>query len=223
VELIGRQDGRQAHALVCPLLTTTAGTKFGKSEGGNVWLDPALTSPYRFYQFWLNTDDRDVERLLRFFTFLPLEKIARVMEDHAADPGRRQAQRLLADEVTTTVHGSGTTRRAAAASAILFGGGALREADADTLAVVAGEVQVHTVRAAELDAGLPIADALLAAGLASSKAEARRGLQQKGFAVNGEKVDGPDRTLGPDDLLAGGYIVLQKGRRHYAMVAARGD
>ena len=223
VELIGRQEGRQVHALVCPLLTTAAGTKFGKSEGGNIWLDPALTSPYRFYQYWLNTDDRDVERLLRFFTFLPLTRIERVMEDHAADPSRRQAQRLLAEEVTTTVHGPGTTRRAAAASAILFGGGDLRLADADTLAVVAGEVRVHTVRTAELEAGLPIADALLAAGLAASKAEARRGLQQKGFAVNGEKVGGADRTLGPDDLLAGGYIVLQKGRRHYAMVAARGD
>ncbi len=221
IELIARSEGASVHGLVCPLLTTAAGTKFGKSEAGNVWLDPALTSPYRFYQFWLNTDDRDVERLLRTFTFLPLPEIIATMERHAADPGKRPAQRLLAAHVTTTVHGAGTTRRVAAASAILFGGGALREVDAETLAIVAAEVPVHTVSRAGLAEGLPVADALHAVGLAASKSEARRGLQQSGFAVNGEKV-AADRVLGSGDVLAGGYIVLQKGRKHYAMLTVRG-
>ena len=221
IELIARREGASAHGLVSPLLTTAGGAKFGKSEGGNVWLDPAMTSPYRFYQFWLNSDDAEVERLLRLFTFLPPDVIAAAMQEHAVDPGQRPAQRALAVEVTATVHGADTTRRVAAASAILFGGGDLRAADPDTLAVVAGEVAVHPVQAAELAAGFPVVDALMGTGLAASKADARRGLQQSGYAVNGEKIPA-DRVLGPGDVLAGGYIVLQKGRKNYAMLEVRG-
>ncbi len=220
IELIARREGAAAHGLVCPLLTAASGVKFGKSEGENVWLDPALTSPYRFYQFWLNTDDRDVERLLGIFTFLPLEEISGIMREQATDPGRRPAQRRLAREVTATVHGRATTARVTAASEILFGGGDLRSADEETFRVVSGEVPVHSVRSADIESGVPLADALVGAGLASSKADARRGLAQSGFAVNGEKT-AADRKLGPNDVLAGGYIVLQKGRRHYALVAVR--
>jgi tyrosyl-tRNA synthetase len=222
IELIARREGAQAHGLVSPLLTTAAGAKFGKSEGGNIWLDPAMTSPYQFYQFWLNSDDRDVERLLRLFTFLPPDVIAAAMQEQAADPGRRAAQRALAVEVTATVHGADTTRRVAAASAILFGGGDLRAADAETLAVVAGEVVVHPVQSADLGTGLPVVDALTGTGLAASKADARRGLQQSGYAVNGEKLS-TERVLGPGDVLAGGYIVLQKGKKNYAMLEVRGE
>ena len=221
IELIARREGAAAHGLVAPLLTTAAGAKFGKSEGGNVWLDPAMTSPYQFYQFWLNTDDRDVERQLRLFTFLPPDVIAAAMQEQAADPGKRAAQRALAVEVTATVHGADTTRRVAAASAILFGGADLRTAEPGTLAVVAGEVVVHPVPAADLAAGVPVVDALIGTGLAASKADARRGLQQSGYAVNGEKIPA-ERVLGPDDVLAGGYIVLQKGRKNYAMLEVRG-
>ena len=221
IELIGRREGGEAHGLVLPLLTTATGAKFGKSEDGNVWLDPARTSPFRFFQFWLNSDDRDAERLLRFFTFLPLEEIAAVMEEQAADPGRRAAQRRLAAEVTTRIHGAGTTARVVAASQILFGGGDLRQADAGTLEVVAGEVAVSDQPLAALEAGLPLVDALVACGLAASKGEARRGLEQKGFSVNGDKVDQADTRLHPRDLLAGRYVVLQKGRRSFAMVRAR--
>jgi tyrosyl-tRNA synthetase len=222
IELIARREGAAAHGLVSPLLTTAAGAKFGKSEGGNVWLDPAMTSPYQFYQFWLNTDDRDVERLLRLFTFLPPDVIAAAMQEQAADPGKRAAQRALAVEVTATVHGADTTRRVAAASAILFGGADLRAAEPDTLAVVAGEVVVHPVQAADLATGVPLVDALIGTGLAASKADARRGLQQSGYAVNGDRVPA-ERVLGPGDVLAGGYIVLQKGRKNYAMLEVRGE
>jgi tyrosyl-tRNA synthetase len=181
-----------------------------------------MTSPYQFYQFWLNTDDRDVERLLRLFTFLPPDVIAAAMQEQAADPGKRAAQRALAVEVTATVHGAETTRRVAAASAILFGGADLRTAEPGTLAVVAGEVLVHPVQAADLAAGVPVVDALIGTGLAASKADARRGLQQSGYAVNGDKIPA-ERVLGPGDVLAGGYIVLQKGRKNYAMLEVRGE
>ena len=220
IELIARRERAVAHGLVCPLLTAAAGGKFGKSEDGNVWLDPAKTSPYRFHQFWLNSDDRDVERLLRLFTFRPLEEIAAVIARQSADPGRRPAQRLLAEDVTARVHGEATTRRVIAASGILFGDGELRDADADTLAIVAGEVPVVPLDRARLDAGVPLVDALVGAGLASSKADARRGLQGNGFSVNGEKL-AAERALGARDLLAGRYIVLQKGRKHFALMEVR--
>ena len=219
IELIARRDRGTAHGLVCPLLTTAAGAKFGKSEGESVWLDPARTTPYRFHQFWLNSDDRDVERLLRLFTFRPLEEISALMSAHARDPGERLPQRLLAEDVTARVHGEETTRRAIEAGRILFGGGELRRADAATLAAVAAEVQVLPVTRGQLAAGFPLADALVGAGLASSKADARRGLQGNGFAVNGDKLSA-ERTLVTGDLLAGRFIVLQKGKKHYAVIDA---
>lgn len=222
IELIARREGGEAHGLVLPLLTTAGGAKFGKSEDGNVWLDPARTSPYKFYQFWFNTDDRDVERLLRFFTFLELDEIAAVMVAQAADPGARPAQRLLADDLTGRIHGAETTRRVVAASQILFGSTDLREADAATLDIVAGEVVVVEVDRAALEAGHPVVDALVATGLAASKGEARRGIEQKGFSINGAKLEAVDQRLQTADLLASRYIVLQKGRRNYAMVRVGG-
>jgi tyrosyl-tRNA synthetase len=219
IELVARRAGGEAHGLVFPLLTSAGGAKFGKSEEGNVWLDPARTSPYRFYQFWLNADDRDAARLLRIFTLLPPADVEALIAAHAADPGARTAQRALARDVTARVHGAGVTDRVIAASAVLFGGGDLRAADAATLAVVAGEVRTVPVARSRLEAGIAIVDALTEAGLATSKAEARRGIQGGGFSVNGERVAGVERALGPGDLLAGGYVALQKGRRHFALLA----
>ncbi len=219
-ELIGRAEGGQAHGLVFPLLTTAAGGKFGKSEQGNVWLDPARTSPYQFFQFWLNTDDRDVARLLNFFTFLPLEEIAGVMAEQALDPGKRPAQRRLAREVTTRVHGAATTASVMQASQLLFGGLDLSTADAGVFAVLSGEVPT-TQLAPEGFAGLSLVDALVQSKLAASKGEARRGLEQKGFSVNGKQADG-DRSLGAADLLAGRYLLLQKGKRNYALLVVGG-
>jgi tyrosyl-tRNA synthetase len=220
IELIGRRERGEAHGLVVPLLTTAGGGKFGKSEDGNVWLDPARTSPYRFFQFWLNADDRDVERLLKFFTFLPLDDIKAVMAQQAADPGSRPAQRLLARDITTRVHGEATVERVTRASGILFGGSDLRDADAGVFQVLAGEVPTADLPRGALDGGLPLVDALVAAGLARSKSEARRGIEGKGFAVNGEKVGDVDRRLTDADLLDGGHVLLQKGKKNYALLKA---
>jgi tyrosyl-tRNA synthetase len=209
IELIGRREGTQAHGLVFPLITTAAGAKFGKSEGGNVWLDAERTSPYQFYQFWVNTDDRDVERYLKLFTFLRLDHIAAAMADHAQDPGRRTAQRLLAREVTATVHGMDAAEQAVRASEALFGGdldlGALPEMP--TRAVARADVLER-----------PILDALLASGLASSKADARRGIEGRGFYLNGQAIERVDATLRPDDLHGSAeepFVILRKGKKNY--------
>ncbi len=222
IELIGRREQGSAHGLVMPLLTTAGGSKFGKSEDGNVWLDPARTSPYKFYQFWLNTDDRDVERLLNFFTFLPAADIARAMAEQSADPSRRSAQRLLAEDITARVHGKETTARVISASAILFGGTDLRAADAGVFEVLSGEMPTTALPAGALDAGLPLVDALVACGLASSKSDARRGIEGKGFAVNGEKSGDVERVLTKADLLAGGFVMLQKGKKNYGLLRTKG-
>ena len=219
IELIARREQAQTHGLVSPLLTTAAGAKFGKSEEGNIWLDPAKTSPYKFYQFWLNTDDRDVERLLKIFTFRPVAEIAAVIERHGADPGKREAQRLLAGDLTERVHGPEVLNGVREASDILFGAADIRRADLLTLSTVANEVRVVSVPRAEIEAGYPVAEALVGAGLASSKADARRGIQGNGYSINGEKL-ATERSLGTFDLLAGRFIVLQKGKKHYAMIDA---
>jgi tyrosyl-tRNA synthetase len=219
IELIGRRGGGQAHGLVFPLLTTTAGTKFGKTDGGrsNVWLDPARTSPYHFYQFWLNTDDREVERYLRLFTFLPLERIAAVMEEHARDPGRRAAQRELAREVTSIVHGTEAAAQAIQTSAALFGGGAV---PTDGMA----KMPERRIARAELPEGLPVVEVLVASGLASSKADARRGIQGKGFYLNGQPIDSVELRIG--DSLQGPpeepFVILRKGKKNYLRLVIEG-
>lgn len=218
IELIGRREGAEVHGLVLPLLTTASGAKFGKSEGGNIWLDPDKTSPYRFFQFWLNVEDADVERLLKLFTMLPLGDIESVMRTQSADPGKRSAQRLLAKDVTTRVHGAATTERVIAASEVLFGGRGFREVDVATMEVVAGEVTTVAVARDRLDAGIAVIDALVETGLASSKADARRGIQGQGFSVNGEKIAGPDQLILGDSLLEGRFVALQKGKRNYAFL-----
>jgi len=220
-ELIARREGAAAHGLVLPLLTTASGAKFGKSEEGAVYLDPARTSPYRFYQFWLNSDDRDVERWLKFFTFFPVAEIAALVAEHARDPGKRVAQRRLAEEMTGRIHGPEVTRGVVEASRILFGGTDLRSAGPEALGVLAGEIPTASLTRAELE-GLTAADALVKSGLATSKGDARRGIQGKGFSLDGETIAAPDRKLGAADLLAGRYVLLQKGRRNYALLVVEG-
>jgi tyrosyl-tRNA synthetase len=218
IELIARSEGVQAHGLAFPLLTTASGTKFGKSEGGNIWLDPARTSPYHFYQFWLNTEDADAARNLRLFTFLPLEAIEQALADHAGDPGRRIAQRLLAHEVTTVVHGEAEAERAAAASAAIFGGAS---GDAD-YAALSGTMPNCAVSVAELESGLALTDVLVRAGLASSKGEARRGIEGKGFSVNDVAETDVNRKLTAADIRHGRYVLLRKGKKNYAMLVVEG-
>ena len=209
IELIGRREGAQAHGLVSPLMTTASGGKFGKSEGGNVWLDPERTSPYQFYQFWVNTDDRDVERYLKLFTFLRLDQIASAMAEHGKAPGSRTAQRLLAREVTATVHGVEAAEQAVRASEALFSGQLDLEAlpDMPTRAVARDEVLER-----------PILEALLASGLASSKADARRGIEGRGFYLNGQAIERVDAMLRPDDLHGPAeqpFVILRKGKKNY--------
>src|SRR5512133_210713 len=169
-ELISRKEGASAHGLTFPLLTTAAGTKFGKTESGAVWLDPARTSPYKFFQFWVNTDDRDVERLLKYFTFFPLEEIAALMAEQARDPGKRPAQRRLAEEMTARVHGEGGLKNVLEATRVLFGGAELRAVSAEVLQVLSAESPSVRLPRAGLE-GLPVVDALVRAGLASSKGD----------------------------------------------------
>jgi tyrosyl-tRNA synthetase len=212
IELVGRREGTQVHGLVLPLITTAAGAKFGKSEAGNVWLDAARTSPYQFYQFWVNTDDRDVERYLKLFTFLRLDQIATAMAEHATDPGRRIAQRLLAREVTATVHGVEATEQAVQASAALFSGALDLQAlpEMPTKSVARVEVLER-----------PILDVLLASGLASSKADARRGIEGRGFYLNGQAIERVDAVLGEGDLHGPAeepFVILRKGKKNYVRV-----
>jgi tyrosyl-tRNA synthetase len=218
-ELISRKEGVSAHGVTFPLLTTAGGAKFGKTEAGAVWLDPAKTSPYKFFQFWVNVDDRDVERLLKFFTFFPLEEIAAILAEQAGDPGKRPAQRRLAEEMTARIHGADTLRSVVEASRILFGGTDLRAAGPDVLRVLSQELPAVRLSRAELD-GLPVVDALVRVGLATSKGDARRGIAGKGFLVNGEVIAEPERILGTSDLLHGGYVMLQKGKRNHALLLA---
>ena len=213
-ELIARSERGQAHGLVFPLLTNTSGGKFGKSEAGNVWLDPERTSPYTFYQFWLNVEDADAERLLRLFTFLPLEEIARCMDRHRTDPAGRAAQRLLAREVTALVHGENAVERAVAASAAVFGGHA-EDADYAALAETMPNVAATL---AELEGGLPLADVLVRAGLASSKGEARRGIEGRGFSVNDVAETDVQRRLTRADLRQERFVMLRKGKKTHAML-----
>jgi tyrosyl-tRNA synthetase len=216
-ELIGRREGKQAHGLVFPLLTTSAGAKFGKSESGNIWLDPARTSPYQFYQFWLNTDDRDVERCLKLFTFLPVDEIAGLMREQVADPGRRPAQRALAADVTARVHGTGAVPRIIAASQVLFGGGDIASADPAVFEVLKSEVP--TVQAAVRNGSARLIGLLVESGLATSKSDAARGLAGKGYSLNGA-AQTEDRLIEAKDLLGGRFVLLQKGKKRYALVEA---
>lgn len=216
VELIRRTESARVHALATPLVTRSDGTKFGKTEDGTVWLDAALTSPYAFFQFWFNADDRDVIQLLKYFTFRDLDEIAALEKATAERPQAREAQRALAADVTTLVHGEAETGRVQDAAKALFGQGELGSLDASTLAAALREAP-HV----ELGAGEPMptyADLLVATGLVASKSAARRTVAEGGAYLNNAKVSDPDLVPGSDDLLAGGALVLRRGKRSFAGV-----
>ncbi len=217
IELVGRREGVQVHGMVFPLITTASGAKFGKSEAGNFWLDPERTSPYHFYQFWLNTDDRDVQVYLRMFTFLPLDQVATVMAEQALDPAKRPAQRRLALEVTTLVHGEEAARKAIQTSEALFGGGSASAVPLDALP----QMPERRVSRAEWPDGIPVVDLLVASGLASSRADARRGIQGRGFYLNGEPIESVELRIG-DEALQGSpehrFVILRKGKKNYVRV-----
>jgi tyrosyl-tRNA synthetase len=220
IDLIRRVGGGEAHGLVAPLVTTASGAKFGKTEAGAIWLDPALTSPYQFYQHWMNVDDRDLDRYLKVFTFLPQdgpEGIASLLKRHAADPSRREAQAVLAREVTTLVHGEQATYNASGVSAILFNDFDPRHVQASVFAELAKEIPTTAVS----PDGLGLVDALVHAGLVKSKTEARRQIEQGGIYVNQARVKDLERSLEAADWLAGGYVLLRKGKKDYALLTAK--
>lgn len=228
VELIRKLSGELAHGMTTPLVLKADGTKFGKSTAGAVWLNPELTSPFRFYQFLLQTEDDVVGAYLRYFTFLDHEEIQALDRETAEHPERRAGQRALAREVTVLVHGEHQTSQAERASSALFGE-EIVDLDERTLLDVVGEAPSSTVVRAELSGGggvsdgegVSLVDALVSSGLVSSRSEARRTIAQGGAYVNNLRVDDPDRMLGPADLLHDRYLVLRRGRRDYHLLVVQ--
>jgi tyrosyl-tRNA synthetase len=216
IELIRRVAGADAHGLTYPLFTTASGAKFGKTESGTVWLDADLTSPYRFFQFWVNADDRDVGRFLRYFTLLPRKTIEELDGETAEHPDRRAAQQALGRDVTARVHGEDAARVAGEVSALLFGKGDPKSLSAQALNALAKEVPF--VRVESDGAGIDVLDLFARAKLVASKGAARRLLEQGGLYVNGDRLSASDQTVGRDRLLADGHLLLRKGAREYALV-----
>ncbi|MFC5678160.1 tyrosine--tRNA ligase [Aeromicrobium endophyticum] len=210
VELIRRADGKKAHALATPLITKADGTKFGKTESGTVWLDPELTSPYAFYQSWIQAEDAKVVEYLRQFTFLELDEIAQIEAEHTEKPALRIAQRRLAAEMTTIVHGEAETAAAELASLALFGRAELADLPEATLAAALSEAGAADLSAAD---DPTIVDALVATGLADSRSAARRSVGEGGAYLNNERVTDPDLVLSADRLLYSTWAVIRKGKR----------
>lgn len=214
VELIRRVEGATAHALTTPLVTDAEGRKFGKSTGGgNIWLDPVMTSPYAWYQYFVNVGDADVGRYLRLFTFLSAQELDELDRDVAERPHLRAGQRRLAEELTTLVHGEHQTGQVVAASQALFGRGELGELDAATLDAALAEVPTVELR---IDERPSILDLLADTGLADSRSAARRTVKEGGAYVNNVKVSDEEWTASEADLLAGGWLVLRRGKRNMA-------
>ena len=220
VRLVRQKLGAGVHALTVPLVTSADGTKFGKSTGGgSLWLDPDLTSPYAWYQYFVNVADADVVRYLRWFTFLPAEEIAGLEQDTQTRPQERRAQRRLARELTTLVHGEAATASVEHASAALFGRGELARLDDATLTAA-----LHETSVAELGPGAPagIIDLLVATGLSDSRGAAKRTLAEGGVSVNNVRVRDEDWVAGPEHFLHGRWLVLRRGKRNVAGVERSG-
>jgi len=213
VELIRRADAGKAHAFATPLITKSDGTKYGKTEGGALWLDPEMMSPYAFHQFWLNAEDAKVGELLRVFTFLSHEEIESLEAQTAETPHLRAGQKALADAVTTLVHGEAETMQAKAAAAALFGGGDLAELNAATLGAALREAG-----ATRAPAGTSYVDLLVSSGLVKSKGDARRTIGEGGAYLNNERVTDPDFVPDASHLIAGSWLVLRRGKRNLAGV-----
>ena len=223
-ELVRRKAGGEVFALTCPLITKADGGKFGKTESGNVWLDARYTSPYKFYQFWLNVSDADAEKYLKIFTFLSKEEIETLAAEHAADPGLRPLQKRLAKEVTVMVHGEDAYNAAVAASRILFSNDtrdALMSLDENTLLDLFEGVPRFSISREKLDAGLPLLDFLaVETKVFPSKGEARKMVQGGGVSINKEKISDPAASIGAEALIGGKYILVQRGKKNYFLVIA---
>ena len=222
-DLIRKMLGGEAFALTCPLITKADGGKFGKTESGNIWLDPEKTSPYKFYQFWLNTSDADAEKYLKIFTTLSKEEIEQLAREQAEDAGRRPMQKRLADEITTMVHGKEALEAAIEASQILFGKGsveALHKMDEETFLSVFEGVPTFEIDRAKIEAGISVADLLTAeAAVFPSKGELRRNIA--GLQINKEKGDAAEKTIDSSALLNGKYILIQKGKKNFYILITK--
>ena len=223
-ELIRRKVGGEAFALTCPLIKKADGTKFGKTESGNVWLDPRYTSPYKFYQFWVNVSDEDAERYIKIFTLLDRETIDALIAAHREAPHLRQLQKKLAEEVTVMIHSREDYERAVAASSILFGGGAeaLKAADEQTILEVFEGVPQFEIAKADLATGVTFAALCTEkAALFPSKGELRRLIQGGGISLNGVKVADADHDVTTADLISDKFLLVQKGKKNYFLIVAK--
>jgi tyrosyl-tRNA synthetase len=218
VDLVRRTEGAHVHAIATPLMTKADGTKYGKTEGGALWLDPEMLSPYAFHQFWLNVEDEKVGELLRVFTFLTRSEIEELEQQTAEKPFLRAGQKALAEHVTTLVHGADEARQAEAAAAALFGGGDLREIDPATLGAALREAGSATVPRGALPG---VVDLLVETGLARSKGEARRTIAEGGAYLNNTRITDAELAPTPDDLVGGSWLVLRRGKKSFAGVEAR--
>jgi len=212
VDLIHKRLGKQVYALGMPLITDATGKKFGKSEGNAIWLDPKKTSPFRFYQFWINLPDANIEQYLKVYTFLPVGEINALMELHKRNPGERQAQETLARLVTEIVHGPAATAQAAAASDALFGDTPFAELSREARQVALAEAPSVTLARKDLDGGVSLAEVLVQGGLAGSKSDARRLIEGKGITLGGFPIENPAQELHTHDL-SGDYALVRKGKQ----------
>ena len=221
IELSRRKLNTTVYGLTLPLITNADGTKFGKTEAGAVWLDPARTSVYKFYQFWIRTDDRDVVRYLKYFTFLPQERIAELEASHTENPSGREAHTALAVAMTDLIHGEAATQEAQQASRILFGGG-LDGIGESTFNEIVGEVPTVEIERTQLDGeGLPILELFVTSGLCQSNGQARKDLQGGGINLNNERQSDAQTRVTAEQLLFGKHLLLRKGKRNYTVITAR--
>ena len=220
-ELIRKMRAAKGYGLVFPLVTTSARIKFGKTEAGSVWLDPKLTSPYRFYQFWINTEDSDVVKYLKFFTMLDQKAIAELEQTVVTAPEKREAQKRLAEEVTRTVHGESNLRKAIQASRVLFGGEIEDLSASDILDIFAEVPSSEVARDAFTGDGVSLVDLVIACGLAPSKGAARRLIEDGGVYINNRRVSDVQATIDLSTFIDGQFLVLRKGARKYHLVRAK--
>lgn len=221
IDLIRKKLGKTAYGLTLPLITNADGTKFGKTEAGAVWLDPKRTSVYKFYQFWVNTDDRDVIRYLKYFTFLSKAEIEVLESKHTENPGARGAHKALARAATDLIHGPAATTEAIRASEILFGG-ELKGVAEGTFNEIVGEVPTKEIEKSQLDGtGLPLVELLVLSGLCSSKGQARKDIEGGGVNINNVRESNFQRAVTSNDLLFGKHVLLRKGKKNYVVVTAK--
>jgi len=220
-DLCRKKLAKTVYGLTLPLITNADGTKFGKTEAGAIWLDPKRTSVYRFYQFWINVDDRDAVRYLKYFTFLSSEEIEALEKKHAENPGTRQAHKALAKFVTDMIHGEAATQEAIRASEILFGGD-LKGIAESTFNEIVGEVPTKQIEKQKFnDAGIPLVELLVEAGLCPSKGQARKDIEGGGVNINNVRETNLQRAVTANDLLFDRHLLLRKGKKNYAVVTAK--